>query len=96
LGGRLVLPGESYERPFIVCLGEDEVEYFWGGQIALPVVIGCVTYQVIPDNSTRQTGFSYLIAEKGGLMGDGAPLKLTAKISKERMITSVTSGGLAD
>jgi hypothetical protein len=30
LGGRLVLPGESYERPFIACLGEDEVKYFWG------------------------------------------------------------------
>lgn len=89
---RLVLPGEYYDRPWALSFPDDPK---LRGHI-LPTIVGCVTYQILPDKSFHQTGFVYDLAKRGR-MGQGEDL-LSTKITtpQEEILCDVASGGIAD
>jgi len=79
---RTVLPGESYDRGW--GLGLDEVEGVLYG-----VVIGCVTYETLPDRALHQTAFCYYVGGRDHAF-------LNRDIPKEEVTFTVATGGFAD
>lgn len=80
---RTLLPGDSYDRKW--GLGLDD----WATS-PYATVIGCVTYETLPDQTLHQTAFCYIVGrgEIGTLDGNDIP--------KEEVHFTVTTGGFAD
>ena len=91
---RTLLPGDSYRRK-------------WGFHIdwppgkigrVFPVIIGCTTYQISPDNSVHQTAFVFHLFECPA----GEPSEFVDCINPEKPLTKESvgwdgrSGGFAD
>ena len=92
--GRIVFPGESYRRN-------------WGLTANLPtppsnsispIVIGCVTYQILPDQSVHQTGFAFGLFEcKPGTNEYVRLIRVDeGQISRDRIGNNADPGGFAD
>lgn len=61
---RSLLAGESYQRGWVLSADREELQPSADGRV-FPGIIGCVTYQILPDNSLHQTGFVYTVCQKG-------------------------------
>ena len=88
--GRLVLPTESYRRPWGPTTSLETIESV-GSKYGSFVVIGCVTYQVLHDENFHQTAFVYHPTARGGkgfiAFGNNVP--------KSEISFTVGSGGFA-
>jgi hypothetical protein len=61
-GGRLVIPGEEYDRPWFLDADSNEIEtQEKKGGIFPILVLGCVAYNIVDDDAPHCTGFVYLI-----------------------------------
>jgi hypothetical protein len=91
---RMVFPGEFYRRR-------------WGLTVELPtppsnsvspVVVGCVTYEILPDRSVHQTGFAFGLFECKAGTDDFVDLIRVDKgqISRDRIGSHADPGGFAD
>lgn len=80
---RTVLPGESYDRKWGLHL-DDARGTLYG------MVLGCVTYETLPDRSLHQTSFCYFLGrgDVGGLNEGDIP--------QSEVNFTVTTGGSAD
>lgn len=80
---RTLLPGDSYDRRW----GPSLDDYT---QAPYATILGCVTYETLPDRALHQTAFCYIVGrgEVGSLDGFDVP--------KEEVRFTVTSGGFAD
>lgn len=58
---RLVLPGESYFRPWIPGAPVSELDKYAKDALT-PVILGCVTYEVVNDHRLHQTAFAYVLS----------------------------------
>jgi len=56
---RTLLPGESYRRKWGFQIAAPDT----GRKISFPVIVGCTTYKISPDNTTHQTGFVFHLFE---------------------------------
>lgn len=79
---RTVLPGESYRRP-------------WGlteetGDGYSAVLIGCVTYETLPDRTLHQTAFCYYVGPKDYMTEN------RRNVPQQAIEFTVTTGGFAD
>lgn len=79
---RTVLPGESYRRP-------------WGltgpvGGRGTAVLIGCVTYETLPDRTLHQTAFCYYVGPGDYMTQDHR------NVPQGAIEFTVTTGGFAD
>jgi hypothetical protein len=92
---RVVLPTEHYDRPWRLHAHKIEIEQFNKGGNILPIVVGCVTYQILPDRSVHQTKFIYHMVLRGGPLGELIPMQ-TAAIEKTHLLCQVHAGGDAD
>jgi hypothetical protein len=84
---RLVLPNESYERKWGPTYrpGADELSgAFW------PHIIGCVSYQVLGDETVHQTAFVY-----GITAGEMKFIEYPSITPKEELVFTVQTGGFA-
>lgn len=93
---RNLLPSQSYLRPWYPTSHPSEFEEYSLGGTVLPVVIGCVTYQIWPDLSLHQTSFCFMLSaddipgEPSGMFGPDhlVPVQNTK--------VEMTTGGFAD
>jgi hypothetical protein len=91
---RLVLPSESYNRqwvpgwPDLDEVQEDVKGAFW------PHIIGCVSYQVLGDESIHQTAFVYGISRGAGDFA-GFLSQEDGPTSKDELCIEVQTGGFA-
>jgi hypothetical protein len=92
--GRLVLPGEAYLRPWSPGVDGADVQAELKTRrdnSIFPIVIGCVTYQILPEKTLHQTAFAYMIGIGEG--GIGASL---GRIPGNVLKLHVHPGGFAD
>ena len=80
---RTLLPGDSYDRKWGLSLDDWTTSPY-------ATVIGCVTYETLPDQTIHQTAFCYITGrgEVGMLDGNDIP--------KDEVRFTVTTGGFAD
>ncbi len=80
---RTLLPGDSYDRGWGVSLDDCTLSPY-------ATILGCVTYETLPDRELHQTAFCYIVGrgELGHLDGFDIP--------KAEVRFTVTSGGFAD
>jgi hypothetical protein len=91
---RTLLPGDSYRRKWGF-----HIDWPSGGVgHVFPVIIGCTTYQISPDNSIHQTAFVFRLFE----CPTGEPSEFVDAINPEKPLTKASvgwdggSGGFAD
>lgn len=87
--GRPLPPGDFYFRKWGPSLERDKSKEY--STVALPVIMGCVTYQILPDKSLHQTSFAYIV----GVGNDLLPLE-NPIVPQVDLEFTVTSGGFAD
>lgn len=92
---RVLLPNDSYARPWgpVLDWSAATLERTW----IQPVIIGCVTYEVLNDDKLHQTAFVYSLTlrdEEGDFGGFIDTEK--GRIPKGDLLASVDSGGFAD
>lgn len=92
---RLVLPTESYDRPWKLTLPAAEFIKLKIGDDILPIVIGSITYKILPDRSVHQTIFLYHLVKQGGPLGDPIPFNF-GSTDKNLIRCDVHAGGDAD
>lgn len=81
---RTVLPGESYRRPWGL------TEEHSGGDFGYsPILIGCVTYETLPDRALHQTAFCYFVGPEN--IADDR-----RSVPQSDVAFTVTTGGFAD
>jgi hypothetical protein len=89
---RVVLPGDSYKREWALDLPtpEKSIRIF-------PIVVGCTTYNIVPDDTVHQTGFVFGLFEKDQATGRfRAPLVVNVpRIPKETIGWDASTGGFA-
>jgi hypothetical protein len=92
---RAVLPQESYDRPwrFVASRSEIETNKLLDG--ILPIVVGCVTYEILPDRSVHQTRFIYHVVKLGAPLGIVIPLQ-DGTLDKDSLMCGVHGGSDAD
>jgi archaellum component FlaG (FlaF/FlaG flagellin family) len=94
---RLLLPQQSYERPWVPGLEPSEMpESSKTSGTILPVVVGCVTYQTLPDHSLHQTVICYNLSAAGEGGEFAGLIQRGQMVPKERVHATVTTGGHAD
>lgn len=59
--GRLVSPGEEYTAELIASAPGSELYQYGRRGLITPLVVGCVTYQILQDSRTHQTAFAYRV-----------------------------------
>lgn len=84
--GRLLLPGDSYLRPWVASIGDPDSEPF-----LMPVIIGCVTYQTTLDDRLHQTTFSAFVGAKNQSL-----LERGVNVSPDQVEVTPTVGTYAD
>lgn len=87
---RMVLPGESYDRPWFPSMDRSVVEAAQLGNTIFPTIIGCVTYQVLPDLSLHQTAFRFDLSKGNALIPFGE------NVPREQLEVHPGPGGFAD
>jgi hypothetical protein len=90
----LVLPGDGCGNQLELEFEQSELEHFGGEYgLVLPTIVGCVTYQILPDKSFHQTGFIYYLTG-----GEGHPLHLPIYGStlQGALLLSSAPGWIAD
>ncbi len=95
--GRIVLPREEYDRAWYLSAYADEVINNPNPDgFIMPRIIGCVTYEILPDHTIHQTVFVYFLhlGEDDGVMRF-IPVN-QGNISKDEIEVAVDSGGSAD
>jgi hypothetical protein len=92
---RSVLPTECYNRPWKLHASKGELDQFSASGKVLPLVVGCVTYQILPDRTVHQTRFLYHVVVEGGPLGELIPAQ-PAVIGKALLQCRVHAGGDAD
>lgn len=91
---RMVLPQQSYTRKWGPNCHPYEVAKQPHGFL-FPVIIGCVTYQTLPDNELRQTAFAFALSVSDD-KGEGSRLISTENPpSPDRIVADWTTGGFA-
>jgi hypothetical protein len=99
---RSLLANDGYERPWGFTISPTEIQAAAASHrgYLFPCVIGCVTYQVLPDKSLHQTAFIYNIAQKADDRSPAAiaciPIPHDVTITQDRLIAFVGVGGFAD
>jgi hypothetical protein len=91
---RMVLPQQSYTRKWGPSCHPNDVAK-QGHGLLLPVIIGCVTYQTLPDNKLHQTAFAFSLSVRDE-NGEGSGLISTENPPPANMIVADwTTGGFA-
>lgn len=91
--GRPVLPGESYDRRWFAGIDATEIAGVVrrGQKDVMPIVIGCVTYQILPEKSLHQTAFAYWLSRRGS-----GGIALNKDVASADIELTVHTGGFAN
>lgn len=90
--GRPVLPGESYNRRWYPHVDGPVIAATLAPRqsTVMPIVIGCVTYQILPDKTLHQTAFAYWVIPKSG------GFELNKPVLRGDLMVEIHTGGFAD
>jgi hypothetical protein len=96
--GRSLLAGDSYTKPWALHTERKEMGEVNDNGWIFPCIIGCVTYQILPDKSLHQTGFVYTVTEVAGQVWQipVRPIILGKTTSQADVMLEVGPGGFAD
>jgi hypothetical protein len=93
--GRLAAPNETYPRPWALSATTEEM-YEYGKRGGLfPIVIGCVTYEILQDDLIHQTAFAYSLALKDGNVFGGGIRIDDGDLPPSKILVLVAPGGFA-
>ncbi|EGP07324.1 hypothetical protein CSIRO_3056 [Bradyrhizobiaceae bacterium SG-6C] len=95
--GRMVASNETYYRPWYPSADDTYPARYGldpGGQRFLfPVLIGCVSYEILQDDEIHQTAFAFLIGRKDGSDWGSAFDANEGNIGPDDLVVSGWSGG---
>ena len=92
---RALLTGDSYVLPWNISMEESDIETGRLGDNLTPIIYGCVTYQLVQDESLHQTAFAYGLVQGSGDDFDGL-LKVGEDVDCDDITLHVRPGGFAD
>lgn len=93
--GRLVAAGEVYKRPWYPSAANTELYQYGRRGGITPVIIGCVTYEILQDKELHQTSFVYSLGRNDGSVYGGPLNSGDGPLTGDELMATVDAGGFA-
>jgi hypothetical protein len=91
--GRLAAPNETYARPWRLSATDAEIYPYGRKAGVFPIVIGCVTYEILQDDLIHQTAFAYSLALNDGNALGGSIRREDGDLTADRILVLAAPGG---
>jgi hypothetical protein len=91
--GRLTAANETYLRPWRLSATNKEIYQYGRRDGIFPIVIGCVTYEILQDDLIHQTAFAYSLAlDDGNAFGTGIRREDGDLVAEQLLVLTAPGG----